>query len=133
MPRPVAHLHFTAVSVLSHQQSSLKDFIGETMVRKEGNSNISSTFDLRTFQNAYDTYCHINGTKPIDLKTKHGEQILQTSCLKVSVECTPATNAFICTWSMGVNEMRAAILILKKLPNESPLDWYAATLTAAFV
>jgi hypothetical protein len=128
MPRPVAHLHFTAVSVLSHQQSSLKDFIGETMVRKEGNVS-STSIDLCTFQNAYEMYCHINGTQPIDLKTKHGEHILQTRCLKVPVECTPATNAFICTLSMRVKEMRAAILILKKLPNESPLDWYATTLT----
>jgi hypothetical protein len=63
MPCPVAHLHFTAASVLSHQHSSLKDFIGETMVRKEGNRNVSSTsIDLHTFQNAYDMYCHTNGT-----------------------------------------------------------------------
>jgi len=124
---PFACLHSTAASVLSHQQSSLKGFIGETVVRKEGNSNVSSTsIDLRTFQNAYETYCHINGMQPVDLKTKHGKHNMQPPCLKVSVECTPAANAFICVLSMRVNEMREANLILKKLPHESPR--YATTL-----
>jgi hypothetical protein len=130
MPGHFAHRHSTAASVLSHQQSSLKDFIGETVVRKEGNSNVSSTSrDLCTnYLNAHKTYCHINGSQPADLKMKCGEHILQTRCLKVSIECTPATNAFICVLSTRVNEMREANLILKKLPNESPLDWYATTL-----
>jgi hypothetical protein len=127
IPRPFSLLHSTAASVLSHQQISLKEFIGEltreTTARKEGNSNASSTsIELRTFQNAYETYCHINGMQPIDLK--HGKRSMQTHGLKVSVN---PTDAFIRVRWMRPNEKKKANLNLKNLPKYSALDWYATT------